>query len=476
VLVGAGGAAIARAEAALAVDRPRPGWSEQDPDAWWGAARAVLAALRAEAPVAFGGVRGIGLSGQMHAAVVLDAADRPLRPAILWDDARATAECATLAERVPGLGRLAGVPAMAGFTAPKLLWLAAHQPEVWRRARRIVLAKDLVRLALTGAHATDPCDASGTLLLDQQRRAWSAPLLAAAAVAPELLPAVVEGPAVTGTVRPGLAAELGLPPGVVVVAGAGDAAAAARGVGAIGDGDALVQLGTAAQLLVTTDSYRPFPETLVHAFAHGLPGRWFQMAAMLNGGSCLAWAARLLGEPDPARLLARVEAAHRGPGRLVFLPYLAGERTPHDDPHARGVLLGLDSGTTAEALVQAVLEGVAYAFVDAADCLARAGTTLGPLAVVGGGARSRLWLEILAGALGRPITVHEAGATGPALGAARLARIAVTGEPTAVVCTAPPVVAVVEPVAAHGPAYRAGHARFARLYRALREEFRAAAC
>lgn len=467
---------LATAEAPLVVQRPRPGWSEQDPEIWWVGTRAVLARMREAAPDAYAAVRGIGLSGQMHAALPLDTADRPLRPAILWNDARAADACAVLADRVPGLAMLAGVPAMPGLTAPKLLWIAANEPEIWARTARLVLPKDLIRLRLTGRHATDACDAAGTLLLDEARRGWSPPILAAVGVTAAMLPDVVEGSRPAGTLRPTVAAELGLPAGIVVAAGAGDAAAGAVGIGAIEDGDAFLSLGTSAQLFATTAAYRPFPEALVHAFCHALPERWCQIAAMLNGGSCLAWAARLLGEPDVGALLARTEAAHRGPGRLLFLPYLSGERTPHDDPHARGVLFGLDADSSPEAIVQAVLEGVAYAFVDARDCLLRAGTPLGPLSAVGGGARSGFWLQIIAGALDCTIAVHPGSASGPAFGAARLARLAVTGEPAAKVCTKPPVAGLIEPDPRHADAYRAGHARFASLYRAVREEFRREIC
>jgi xylulokinase len=474
VLVDDGQRPLADAEAPLGISRPGPLWSEQDPDDWWEATVAVLARLRAEQPAAFATVRAIGLSGQMHAAVLLDSADRPLRPAILWNDGRAQAECRLLTERVPGIGRIAGVPAMPGFTAPKLLWLAAHEPEVVGRTARVVLPKDYVRLRLAGEHATDLCDAAGTLWLDEARRDWSPELLAASGVAAAQLPRLAEGSTPAGTLRPGIAAELGLPPGIPIAAGAGDAAGGAVGIGAVEDGDGFVSLGTSAQYFVTTAAYRPYPEALVHAFCHALPGRWFQMAALLNGASCLAWAASLLGERDLGALLSRVEAQWRGPSRLLFLPYLAGERTPHDDPRARGVLFGLDAGTTAVELVQAVLEGVAFSLAEAQDCLAAAGTRVASLAAIGGGARSRLWTRILATVLDRPVILYAGGDKGPAFGAARLARLALTGEAPAEVCRKPEVAAVIEPDCHLVGAYRAQDARFRRLYRALRPEFAAA--
>lgn len=473
VLVDAGQRPLAQAEEPLATSRPRPLWSEQDPEAWWRATGTVLGRLRSERPDAFAAARGLGLSGQMHGAVLLDAADRVLRPAILWNDGRAAAEARLLNGRVPGIGRIAGVPAVPGFTAPKLMWLAAHEPEAAARVARVLLPKDWVRLKLTGRHVTDLSDAAGTSWLDQGARTWSAELLAASGAARRLMPELVEGNAPAGAVRDAAAAELGLPRGVVVAGGAGDTPAGGVGIGAVEDGDAYVSLGTSAQYLVTTAEYRPFPRALLHAYCHALPGRWLQMAALLNGASCLAWAVRLVGEPDVGALLARVEAAWRDrPGRLLFLPYLAGERTPHDDPHARGVLFGLDPDSGPIEVAQAVLEGVACSLAEAQDCLAEAGTRVEALAAVGGGARSRLWMRIVASALDRPVTLYAGGEKGPAFGAARLGRLAATGEAVAAVCAKPPVAAVVEPEPALVNGYREQGRRWRALYGALRGEFR----
>lgn len=472
VLVDEAQALLAEAEEALPISRPQPLWSEQDPADWWTATGAALARLRGLRPDAFAAVRAVGLSGQMHGAVLLDAADRVLRPAILWNDGRAHAECELLQERLPELGRLAGVPAMPGFTAPKLLWLAAHEPELAAKVAKVLLPKDHVRLRLTGEHVTDMSDAAGTLWLDQARRAWSPELLAAGGMAEAQMPRLVEGSAPGGVLRAEVAAELGLQPGILVAGGAGDAAAGGVGIGAVEDGDAFVSLGTSGQYFVTTANYRPYPEAFVHAFAHALPGRWFQMAAMLNGASPLAWAGRLLGEADLAALLARVEAGYRGPSRVLFLPYLSGERTPHNDPHARGVLFGLDPDVGAVEVTQAVLEGVACSFALAQDSLAAAGTSVAGVAAIGGGARSRLWMRILANLLDRPVTLYAGGAMGPAFGAARLARLALTGEVPETVCGKPGLAAVIEPEPGMVPAYRDLDARWRRLYEAVRGEFR----
>lgn len=472
VLVDDTQAPLAEADAPLTISRPRPLWSEQDPHDWWAATEKVLGRLRAARPEAFAGVSALGLSGQMHGAVLLDAADRVLRPAILWNDARAQDECRLLQARVPELGAIAGVPAMPGFTAPKLLWLARHEPSVIAQVARVLPPKDFIRLRLTGEHATDLADAAGTLWLDQARRCWSPELLAAGEVTVDQMPRLVEGTARAGRLRPAVAASLGLPAGLPVAGGAGDAAAGGIGIGAVEDNDGYVSLGTSAQYFVTTTGYRPYPQALVHAYCHALPGRWLQMAALLNGASCLAWAARLLGESDIARLLAGVEARWEGPARVLFLPYLAGERTPHNDPHARGVLFGLDQDTDGLGVLQAVLDGVALSLAEAQDCLAAAGTVIDRVAAVGGGARSRFWMRILANALNRPIILYAGGEKGPAFGAARLARLAVTGESVGKVCTKPPVAEIVEPEPTLVAAYVATGRRFRRLYQALREELR----
>ena len=407
----------------------------------------------------------------MHGSVLLDAADEVIRPAILWNDGRAVRECEILAERVPDFGRIAGVLPMPGFTAPKLLWLATHEPDAVARIARLLLPKDYLRLLLTGEAGSDPSDAAGACWLDQATRTWSTEIARASGIDPAMLPPLADGPTIAGTLRPVVAEALGLSPNVGVAVGGGDAAMGGIGIGAVNDGDAYLSLGTSAQFFVTTDAYRPAPETLLHSFAHALPGRWFQMAALLNGASVLGWAAALMKEPDIAALLARVEAETTDPSRLLVLPYLGGERTPHNDPHARGVIFGADGGTRDVDVARAVLEGVAYSFADALDCLRAADTDVAEAAMIGGGARSALWMQILSDVLGLPVHRYQGGETGPAFGAARLARLAITGEAVADVCTKPAIRDRAEPDAARHAAYREGHARFQSLYRALRPEF-----
>jgi len=471
VLVGADEAVLAEAETPLDVSRPRPNWSEQEPEDWWRAVEATLGKLRAARPKDYAATAAVGLSGQMHGAVCLDGADRPLRPAILWNDGRADAECRELESRVPGLGRIAGVGAMPGFTAPKLLWLERHEPEARAATAAVLLPKDYVRLRLTGERVTDMSDAAGTLWLDEARRDWSDEVLAATGLTRGHMPALVEGSASSGALRKEAAAALGLPPGLPVAGGGGDAAAGGVGIGAVGDGDAFLSLGTSGQLFVTTAAYRPAPESAVHAFAHAVPGRWFQMAAMLNGASALAWGARLLGA-GIAPLLAEAEQGYPGPGRLLFLPYLTGERTPHNDPHARGVFFGLDAGTTRVEVTRAVLEGVVYSFMDAAAALTQAGTRIEGAAAIGGGSRSRFWLGLFADALQIPVTTYRGAEKGPAFGAARLARLAATGERVEAVAAKPAASEVIAPDPERGEAFREGFARFRDLYRRLRPAFR----
>ncbi len=461
---------IAEADSPLQVSRPRNLWSEQDPESWWLAVQAAVDQLRSHAPGAFADIRGIGLSGQMHGAVLLDAHDKPLRPAILWNDGRSFQEAEDLGRQRPDLARTMGVIPMPGFTAPKLLWLARHEPETFRAVRKVLLPKDYIRLKLTGAKVTEMSDAAGTWWLDEAARDWSDDALAATGLDRTHMPDLIEGSAPSGTLHPGIAAEWGLPSGIVVAGGAGDAAAGAVGLGAIEDGAAFISLGTSGQLFVTTRHFMPAPEALVHSFCHALPDRWFQMAAMLNGASCLAWLAGLL-KADIADLLRQAEEAYREPSALLFLPYLAGERTPHNDPHARGVFFGLSPETQQADLVQAVLEGVAFTFCDAKACLEQAGTQLSQAALIGGGSRSAFWARILANALNIPLVRYKGSDKGPAFGAARLARLAATGEAPEAICTLPEVLETIEPerrlVELYGPRIES----FRRLYRALRPEF-----
>ncbi len=452
----------------LATSHPAPLASEQDPDAWIAATWAMLDRLAANAPLAMQGVKAIGLTGQMHAAILLDDADRPVRPAMLWNDGRAQAEADALKRLGPEFPKMLGVPAMAGLTAPKLAWLAHHEPANLARTKTLLAAKDVVRLHLCGERATDPSDAAGTWLLDQARRDWSPEVLAAIGIDRALLPRIVESTAPTGVVRRELAQRFKLGDGVVVAGGGGDTAVGGVGMGVVGDEKAFVSIGTSAQIFVATNSYRPAAAGMIHAFCHALPARWCQMAALLNGAIVLSLIARLSGKDDPANMLDAVEAAYKGPSRLLMLPYLMGERTPHDDAKARGVVFGLSGDTTQTDFVQAALEGVAFSLADARDALAAAGTHLAEASLMGGGARSPFWGRIIAAVLGIPLHLHAGSARGAAFGAARLARCAV-GEPPSF--AAPPVRETLYPDPALAAAYAERLPAFRALYQALRPEF-----
>ncbi|HVY85552.1 MAG TPA: xylulokinase [Caulobacterales bacterium] len=468
VLVADDGGVAEQASAPLPISRPHAGWSEQNPADWWEAANGAVMALPAKARH---GVRGIGLSGQMHGATLLDASDKALRPAILWNDGRSEAECLELEKAEPKSREITGNIAMPGFTAPKLLWVKKHEPDVFANVATVLLPKDYVRLRMTGEKASDLSDAAGTLWVDVAKRKWSSEMLAATGLFEKHMPRLCEGPDVTGQLRSELAEAWGMQR-VPVVAGGGDNAAGAVGVGVIDAGDAFLSLGTSGVLFVANDRYLPNPKRAVHAFCHALPKRWHQMSVMLSAASCVDWAANATGSGDAAALLAKVEARGRLDGAEIFLPYLSGERTPHNDPHARGVLFGLNHESDAAAIGQAVLEGVAFAFADGLDALIEAGTDVGQISVIGGGARSAWWGRVLAAALKRPLAYREGGEVGPAYGAARLARLGVTKEAIEDVCTAPPVRAVIEPN--DRDIDRLAHKRdlFARLYQDLRPRFR----
>lgn len=470
-------AVLATTALPLETSRPHPDWSEQAPEDWWQAVCTVVASLRRSAPGAMARVQGIGLSGQMHGLVLLDADGRVQRPAILWNDSRASAEAAHLATAHAEFAAVAGAPHSTSFWPAKLLWLARHEPETLRRTRHMLLPKDYLRWRMTGRTQADACDAGGTAMLDVARRDWSAPILSLC-LAPcdlgrEVLPEVVEGDRAAALLTRSVASQWGIGSDRVVVAGGGgDSATGAIGIGAIANGDAYISLGTSAQVFVSTDRYRPAVEAAVQSFPHALPERWFQAGAVLNGASALAWATRLFGQDDPAMLLAEAAALPDGPGALLFLPYLTGERCPHNDPHARGVLFGLTPASSRAEVVRAVLEGVAYSLADALACLIRAGTTIGEAAIVGGGARSGSWTQIIADVIGVPVIRYAGGETGPAFGAARLARLAVTGEAAEAVCTKPPLLDRMVPDPGRHASYGFALVRFRALYAALRDEFR----
>jgi len=459
---------IGAASAPVPTRRPRPLWSEQAPADWWTALASACKALAARHPGEWRRISGIGLSGHMHGAVLLKDG-KPLRPCILHNDGRAAAEAKALNAQLPAHAGVAGVRAMAGFTAPKLLWLKAHEPDVLAAADVVLSPKDYLRFRLTGGFATDPVDASGMWLLDVAKRQWCPEIAAACGVALRQLPAIREGNEIAGPLTPTAAKALGLPSGIAVVTGTGDAAANTLGLGLVEEGDGVISLGTAAQIFVSKRAHVPAPVQNIHAFAHALPGLWFQMAAMLNGASPLAWAAELFApEEKITTLLKQVEKGMARPSRLLFLPYLTGERTPNDDPAMRAAFMGLDASTTRADMLRATLEGIALSLADSYDVLTRTGTVPHVLYAVGGGFKSRLWAEMIASALGRSLSLIPASETGGALGVARLARQALTGEADAAVYTKPARSSVVDP----DPAWQARFAGLLPKYRALYQALR----
>jgi xylulokinase len=401
---------------------PRPGWTEQNPEDWWRASRKVVAEV---AKAAQGNVAGIGLTGQMHGAVFLDASDRVIRPALLWNDQRTAAQCTEITDRV-GRDRLlaiTGSPALTGFQAPKLLWLREVEPANYRRIAHVLLPKDFIRLRLASEYATDASDASGTLLLDLRRRSWSTEILDALELPSEWLPTVYEGPEETGRLRADVAAELGLPAGIPIAAGGGDNAAAAVGSGIVEVGLASSSIGTSGVIFAHTAQFTPDPSGRLHAFCHAVPGAYHLMGVTLSAGGSLNWWRQVLGERyEYDALIELAASAPVGSEGLIFLPYLSGERTPHLDPSARGAFFGLTARHGLNHLTRAVMEGVTYSLADCLQLMIDLGVKLNHVRAIGGGARSQLWRQIQADVYGMPVrrtTVDE----GPAYGAALLAGV-----------------------------------------------------
>jgi len=466
VLMDEDGALVAGATAPLSVERPHEGWSEQDPASWTRAIESTFASLAASHAREMAAVRGIGLSGHMHGATLLDAADEPLRPCLLWNDTRAHAEAARLDT---GRSReIAGNILFPGFTAPKTAWVANHEPATFARVAKVLLPKDYARLWLTGEHVSDLSDASGTGWLDVGARDWSDELLAASGLGREHMPALVEGSEVSGTLRADIAARHGMGAKVVVAGGAGDNAASACGMGTVAAGSAFLSLGTSGVLFAANDAYRPNAASAVHAFCHALPETWHQMGVILAATDALNWLAGITGR-SAAELTAPLEGRAPEPTEVLFLPYLGGERTPHDDAAARGAFVGLGHASDAETLTRAVLQGVAFAFRDSLDALRSAGTVLERATAVGGGSRSGHWLQLIADALDLPLDVSAGGDVGASLGAARLGLIAAERADPVTVCTPPRVERSIEPASGGRARWDELHTRYGAAYRALRE-------
>lgn len=458
---------IASATAPLEVARPHPGWSEQDPESWWSATVNVLDHLAERHGREMGAVAGIGLSGHMHGATLLDDTDRPLRPCILWNDVRSAEEAAAL-DRDPKFRKITGNIVFPGFTAPKLVWVANHEPDVFARVATVLLPKDYVRLKLTGDRASDMSDSAGTSWLDVAKRDWSDALLAATRLSRRQMPKLSEGSVATGTLRPALAGQWGMAKAPVVAGGGGDNAASACGVGVVKPGSAFISLGTSGVLFVSNARFSPDPDTAVHAFCHAVPNTWHQMGVILSAAGALEWLAETFGV-SAGDITRPLDGARGGPGDVIFLPYLGGERTPHNDAAVRGSFVGLNYATDKTALARAVLEGVAFAFADNLAALRQAGAEVTRAFAIGGGSRSHAWLEIIADTLNIALDVPEEGDFGAGLGAARLGLIAATGADPFAVCAPPKIRATVEPDRSRVEAYASAYSTYKKLYPSIKE-------
>ncbi len=462
VLLDAVGKVIAVASAPLEISRPQPLWSEQDPESWWQATDKAMQTLGQQHDLS--GVKAIGLSGQMHGATLLDSDNQVLRPAILWNDGRSGEQCRELEQRVPDARHITGNLMMPGFTAPKLLWVKQHEPQLFAQVAKVLLPKDYLRWRMSGDFASDMSDAAGTLWLDVARRDWSDVMLNACDLQRSQMPQLFEGNQITGSLLPDVATRWGMQ-AVPLVAGGGDNAAGAVGVGMVEPGQGMLSLGTSGVYFVVSDGYLSNPARAVHSFCHALPQRWHLMSVMLSAASCLDWAAALTGCESVPQLLAEAETARSDASPLWFLPYLSGERTPHNNPQAQGAFFGLTHQHGRPELARAVLEGVGFALAEGMDAVHECGVQPKTVMLIGGGARSAYWRQMLADISGLTLDYCHGGEVGPALGAARLAQLAIDAD------SEWPSLALAQrhqPDAARHQAYQPQRDKFARLYQQLK--------
>ncbi|KQZ12671.1 xylulose kinase [Mesorhizobium sp. Root554] len=459
--------AVGSGHASVDISRPHSGWSEQAPNDWVRACEEAIAELKAAHPKELAAVKGIGLSGHMHGATLLGRDDQVLRPCIMWNDTRSHEEAAEL-DANPAFRRITGNIVFPGFTAPKLVWVKNNEPEIFAKVAKVLLPKDYLRLWLAGEHMSEMSDSAGTAWLDTGRRKWSPELLAATSLDESGMPSLVEGTEKAGGLRAELASKWGMRAGVPIAGGAGDNAASACGMGTVGEGHAFVSLGTSGVLFAANAAYLPNAESAVHTFCHALPQTWHQMGVILSATDSLNWLSDITGK-SAGDLTGELGDTLNAPTSVTFLPYLSGERTPHNDSAIRGSLTGLGHESGRAVLTQAVLEGVAFAFRDSLEALASAGTTLSRVTAIGGGSRSRYWLKAIATALGIPVDIPADGDFGAAFGAARLGLIAATGADPLRVCAAPDTAETVEPDKALKQAFEDAYGRYRKLYPAVRD-------
>tara|TARA_Y100001970_G_C14150217_1_gene812225 strand:- start:31 stop:1479 length:1449 start_codon:yes stop_codon:yes gene_type:complete len=459
---------LAESNISLDVSRPHPLWSEQEPNQWWIALLEGIEDLKSQ--ISLSDLKGIGLSGQMHGAVLIDKNGEVLRPAILWNDGRSVKECFELENSVPDMHHITGNLAMPGFTAPKLIWIKKNEPEIFDKIWKVLLPKDFLRFKLCGEAISDMSDSSGTLWMDTAEREWSEIMLKATDLTRSQMPQLVEGTSLGGVLRSELVKQWGINSTPIIAGSAGDNAAGAVGIGAIKPGSAFVSLGTSGVYFVVNPLFLNNPKQGSHAFCHCIPDTWHQMGVILSASSCLSWLSRILKQNE-GELISILESSPFKPGEVMFLPYLSGERTPHNNPNAQGVFFGLKHEHGTKELTQAVLEGVAYAFGDCQKILLDAGSEIDEVSLIGGGSKSHLWAQILASILERPMIRHESSEMGPAMGAARLAMLANNNGTIDEICKRLPIKEVIEPNLSFVSRYREGQVRYRKIYRQLEEEF-----
>ena len=487
VVIDETGRVVSRATEEYPLIVPRPGWSEQDAGGWWKASAKAVRTAVASAKTDPGDIGGVGLTGQMHGLVLLDAQGNVLRNPILWNDQRTTEQCAWITKKLGGereIIRLTCNPVLAGFTAPKLIWVRQNEPSVYSRAKKMLLPKDFIRFKLTGSYATEVSDASGTSLFDVRRRRWSDEVVEELDIPHAMLPDVDESTAITGEVSPGASNETGLKAGTPVVGGGGDQAAGAVGNGIVRPGVISATIGTSGVVFAHTDEVKVDPEGRLHTFCHAVPCRWHVMGVMLSAGGSMRWFMDKLGAQEvqaarersiePYDLLTQ-EASKVPPGSegLLFLPYLSGERTPHKDPDARGVFFGLSLRTGKGHLVRAIMEGVAFGMRDSLEIMRSMGVPIAQVRASGGGARSELWRQIQSDIYGVELHVMEAE-EGPAFGSALIAAVGVGtyGSVEEACDKAVRTSGVVKPVPENVEMYNRRYQTYTNLYQALRPSFK----
>ncbi|TCP92124.1 xylulokinase [Cricetibacter osteomyelitidis] len=456
---------IATTQQSLPISRPQPLWSEQDPKAWWNTTNAAILQLACEHNLK--SVKAIGLTGQMHGATLLDNQDHVLSPAILWNDGRSFTECAELEQLVPRSREITGNLMMPGFTAPKLKWVAKHQPQIFEKVAKVLLPKDYLRLLMTGEYASDMSDASGTMWLDVTKRDWNDELLNACQLSREHMPKLFEGNQITGYLRADIAKQWQINE-VPVVAGGGDNAAGAIGIGLSQPGQGMLSLGTSGVYFVVADQFYANSQKAVHSFCHALPNRWHLMSVILSAASAVDWAVKSLGFNDVKSLFGEIEKSAVD-SEAVFLPYLSGERTPHNDPLAKGVFWGLTHRDNQITMAKAVVEGVSFALAQGIDVLHETGVQAENIALIGGGAKSAYWRQLLADISGQTLEYRRGGDVGPALGAAKLAQIALhPNENLANFCQPLTLEAVYQPNLQRFEMYQEKRQKFSEIYQRLK--------